>query len=200
MRSKLPVILALAAAASLGAHATVIDFESTGTPGSYNALNYAISGFVFNPTLDNIDVGSGSIWSGFGPAHSGSFAALNNHGGNGEVTAVGGGAFSFQSLWLKDFFGSGNRSITLNGWLNGAQVGTVGSTIGGSWTQVTGNFASIDKLVIQGGNYFLVDDIQLNAGTNTLVSPVPEATSSAAMLLGLGMLGALLRRRKNQQG
>lgn len=200
MRFQLPLTLALAAAASLGAHATVIDFESTGTPGSYNALNYAIGGFVFNPTLDNIDVGA--IWSSAAPAHSGSFAALNNYGGNGEITAVGGGTFSFQSLWLKDFFGSGSRAITLNGWLNGAQVGTVGSTIGSSWTEVTGNFASIDKLVIQGGNYFLVDDIQLNGGSGSIapLSAVPEADTSAVMLLGLGMLGALARRRKNQKG
>lgn len=180
--------------ASISAQATLIDFESTGTPGNYNALNYEIDGFVFNNTLDNIDISAGAPWAGHGPAYSGSFAALNNYGGAGEITKAGGGTFSFESLWLKSWYNN-VATGTISGWLNGAQVGSVSGVRNTSWTQFTGNFASIDKLRIDFGNYFLMDDISLNSAN---VSPVPEPETYAMLLVGLGLMGGMARRRKQQ--
>ncbi len=182
------------ALASISAQATLIDFESTGTPGNYNQLNYAIDGFVFNHTLDNIDISAGSPWQGTGPARSGSFAALNNYGGIGEVTKAGGGTFSFESLWLRSWQGTTSSGI-ISGWLNGVQVGSVGGVRTTTWAQFTGNFASIDTLRIDFGNFFLLDDISLNSAN---ISPVPEPETYAMLLAGLGLMGGMARRRKQK--
>lgn len=182
------VIIALA---SLDAYALTIDFEATGTPGNVNNLDYPISGFVFNSTMDNIDISPTSGWSGTGPAHSGRFVALNNYGGVGEVKLSGGGTFSFENLWLRSWFGSSNAA-TVTGLLNGVQVGSVSASIGSGWTNYAGNFSQIDTLRIGANGYFLVDDITLNSP----VAPVPEPETYAMMLAGLGMVGFLARRRR----
>lgn len=181
------------ALASISVQATLIDFESTGTPGNYNDLSYTIDGFVFNTTMDNVDLSTNGSWASNGPAYSGSFAALNNYGGAGEITKAGGGTFSFESLWLKSWY---NNPITgtISGWLNGAQVGSVSGAWNG-WTQFTGNFASIDTLRISTASIFLVDNISLNSAN---VSPVPEPETYAMLLAGLGLMGGIARRRKQK--
>lgn len=181
----------IVALASLDAHALTIDFEATGTHGYYNNLDYPISGFVFNYAMDNIDISPASPWSPTGPAHSGSFAALNNHGGAGEVALSGGGTFSFENLWLRSWYGSASAA-TVTGLLNGVQVGSVSGSIGSGWTNFTGNFSQIDTLRIGTNGYFLVDDITLNSPA----APVPEPETYAMMLAGLGMVGFLARRRR----
>lgn len=115
---------ALVAAVSFSAQATQIDFESTGSLNNYNALDYAIDGFVFNHTMDNVDISAGAPWSGSGPAHSGRYAALNNYGGVGEITLQGGGTFSFQNMWLKDWYGD-SSFVTVSGLLNGDRKSVV---------------------------------------------------------------------------
>lgn len=177
---------------SVGAQATLIDFESTGTLGNYNALNYAIDGFVFNQTMDNIDIGSGAPWAGTGPAHSGRFAGLNNYGGVGEITKADGGTFSFENLWLKSWYSSSNSAV-ITGLFQGNVVGQVSGALNG-WTQFTGNFAGIDTLRISSTYYFLVDDISLDS----VVSPVPEPETYALLLAGLGLMGVAARRRKQK--
>ena len=182
------------ALASINVQAALIDFESTGTPGNYNALDYAIDGFVFNQTLDNIDLSAAGSWQQHGPAYSGSFAGLNNYGGVGEITKAGGGTFSFQSLWLKSWYND-TASGTISGWLNGVQVGSVSGVRSNSWAQFTGNFASIDTLRISFGDYFLMDNVSLDSAS---VSPVPEPETYAMLLAGLGLMGGMARRRKQQ--
>ncbi len=185
-------ISSLLALTSLQAQATTIDFEASGTPGTYNALDYPIDGFIFSHTMDNIDVGPAGSWSGTGPAHSGTFAALNNYGGAGVITLAAGGTFSFENLWLKSWFGSAS-TMTVTGSLNGVDVGSVSGTVNMEWVNFVGNFSAIDTLTITpttGGN-FLVDDIALNS-----MDPVPEPESYAMLLAGLGLLGCMAKRRR----
>lgn len=190
--------VAAAVACAAQATPTVIDFEASGTPGAYNALNYPIQGFIFNATMDNIDVGAGSPYTWLGPAHSGNFAGMNNGGGEGAVSFwVQGGTFTFYSLWMRDLLGYGGRSVSLEGWLQGQQVGSASANLAGSaWTHITGNsgFSNVDTVVMRGGNWFMVDDINLEAH----VAAVPETQTCAMLLAGLGLVAARTRRRKTE--
>lgn len=183
---------ACAVVISFSAQATTIDFESTGTLNGYNALDYAIDGFVFNHTLDNIDIGAGAPWSPTGPAHSGRYAALNNYSGSGEITRQGGGTFSFQNMWLKGWYNT-PYTVTVTGLLNGVQVGSISGAVGETWSNYAGNFSSIDTLRISTNGYFLMDDVSLN------VTAVPEPETYAMLLMGLGLLGGMARRNKRLQ-
>jgi len=180
----------LSAAISFGANATTIDFEASGTPYAYNSLDYAIDGFIFNFTMDNVDIGPGS-WANQGPAHSGHFAALNNHGGPGVMSREDGAIFSLQNLWIKGWGTDGPTTIA--GFLAGAQVGLATINItGNSWQQVSLNLAEVDsiQITIPGGN-FLLDDITVNA--------VPEPQTYAMLLAGLGYMGLAANRRRNRK-
>jgi len=52
----------------------------------------------------------------------------------------------------------------------------------------------INRNTARGGNDFAIDDVFL--GTTSTVTPVPEPETYALMLLGLGAVGAMARRRK----
>jgi len=192
MKTKL---LALIAAAVLAtpAFATVIDFESTGARYDYNKLNYAIDGFLFNETMDSFDVSPDGPYAAYGPAHSGYFAALNNFGGYGEITRADGGTFTFDSLWIKNWFNTGEVGGTIFGLRNGDVVASLAvSSPSGSWREIVGNFTGIDTLRIGIDSFYLIDDIGLTKTTD-----VPEPASLA--LLGLGAAGLLAARRKRRQ-
>ena len=53
----------------------------------------------------------------------------------------------------------------------------------------------INRNTARGGNDFAIDDVFL--GTTSTVTPVPEPETYALMLLGLGAVGAVARRRKS---
>lgn len=190
MKTLTALIVAGALLASASASATVIDFESTGTPGAVNNLDYPIDGFVFNFTMDNIDLSNPGWWSFYGPAHSGSFAALNDYNGVGIITKTDGSAFSFDSMWLENWGHSHGAPGSIVGLRNGEVVAQVSAGLNPGWTQVVGHFTNIDALRIDFNNQvFLVDDIVLDASTN-----VPEPGS--LMLVGLGLAGLCSAARK----
>jgi hypothetical protein len=189
MKNSLFGLCLLAGVIAAPAGATVIGFESP-YQSALDQIDYPIAGFTFNPTLHHIDLAY--AWADAGPAHSGNFGALNNMSGAGEIKLATGGTFSFQSLWVKNWYDETNRAGQVEGYRNGVVVASVSGTASGSWQEIVGNFEAIDKLRFNFGSYFLVDDIALNEAA----ADVPEPGSLALLGLGLALVGLFARKKR----
>lgn len=146
----------------------------------------AYEGFLFLFDLFWIDL-VGPNWP-YG-AHSGEFAIINGNGGPGTITAADSSDFTFDGLWAKRFSQtSGGDTLfgTLSGYNNGVAVWSVLTSLNGSYEFYGPQVGAIDELRLGFGASFLVDDLSLNEPT---AAAVPDATSTLALMLIVGLLG-----------
>ena len=153
-------------------------------------------GYTFSPTLDWIDVEDSideqepKYYYG---ANSGDFALINNAGGVGSIIESSTIDFTFGGLWAKrwgtvpDSGGADLLSGTISGYNDGNLVWKLATGLNGSYEYYAAQAGLIDKLRLDFGNYFLVDDLELNA------VPVP----AAAWLFGSGLIALFGFARRN---
>jgi hypothetical protein len=189
IQSSLAAMLLVAGSAS----AATIDFEqANGTPGGIaGGATIDTQGFSFTDVTSIIDISGGSTWSGNGPAHSGSFAALADSSTAITMTATNAGVFSLQDFWIHGFEGyAGDGTVT--GYLNGVEVGALVLSITDSWQNIAANFTQVDRIVIDAGGNYMVDDI----GAAINATDVPEPAGIALFGLGLAGLAGAMRRKQ----
>lgn len=180
----------IALAASVGANAAVLDFESGLDAGfswgNFGVLNGATYGYP------NSGYATGSV--------SGDSVAFNMWANPAELSSFS--SFVFNGAYFTGAWNNG-LSITVNGFLGG--VNTLSETFlvdttGPIWHSFDW---TVDRLVFSsqggadaghggGGTHFAMD----NFTYNDVLSPVPEPETYAMLAVGLGLLGAFARRRK----
>ena len=189
---------------SSSASATTLTFEDVpGSTSNWYGDIPTYQGFIFNYTLDWIDLVD-SYWS-YG-AKSGEFAVLNNYGGTGVISAANGGHFSFDGLWAKawgtqpESDGFSNLFGFLEGWSDGQRVWGIDTALNGSYQHFGPQAGLIDELHLGFGNHFLADDIQLteHVSVGGEVAAVPLPSSLGLLLGGVGGIAFAARRCKRQ--
>ena len=180
----------IALAASVGANAAVVDFDSGSLGGdfswnNFNVLNtstYQPSGYV-----------NGTV--------SGNYVAYNSFGSPASLSSFS--SFVFNGAYFTGAWNNG-LSITVNGFLGGVQ--TLSETFqvntnaplwrSFGWTVDSLTFSTVGGTRAPGvngsGTHFAMD----NFTYNEVLSPVPEPETYAMLAVGLGLLGAFARRRK----
>ena len=222
MTTKTFLIAATAAAAALlassAAQASGVvngDFEAgnTGFTSGYGYLAPAGQGTLYPEGYYTVDTDPNNVhnlWSSFGDHTS----------GHGEMMIVNGAPNANVTVWDETLTGlSTNTTYFFSAWvassyptnpamldfsINGSSIGTLTPpTTTGLWTQfyvpwnsganTTAHIALVNQNTIRSGNDFALDDIDF--GT-LRPGGVPEPTSWALMIGGIGLAGATLRRRR----
>ena len=125
-----------------------------------------------------------------------------NHSGyspSGFVSASG-ELFDLDSFWLAGAWGS--QTLTITGYANGVVVDTttIGVSVAAQEYFFSG-FQGIDTFTIAIGNDFVRDPSVLGYGQmwglgSVTITAVPEPETYAMLLAGLGIVGAVARRRR----
>ncbi len=217
---------ALAFAAAAGAHAQNLvvngDFEagntgfssdytfsplSNSTEGQYTVRTNPSPWNPFFISAGDHTSGTGLMYVGNGSPVDGSVVWQSGAIGVAQNTNYFFEAFVMNVCCSGPF--PGNTPSVLEFSVAGAGVESLGTAttnlaLAGTWEGLSKSWNSgsntsvvlslINRNTARSGNDFAIDDVFL--GTTSTVSPVPEPETYALMLLGLGAVGAVARRRK----
>jgi hypothetical protein len=111
------------------------------------------------------------------------------------IRTTNGGTFDFLSgFWSAGI--TGNADISFEGYVN-SQLAFSSATFslsGSGVTPVTLNWFGLDSLkILSTSSIWIADNLEVNV----LSSPVPEPETYGMLIVGLGLMTAVIRRRKN---
>ncbi|HEY4083983.1 MAG TPA: PEP-CTERM sorting domain-containing protein [Burkholderiaceae bacterium] len=141
---------------------------------------------------------SGAALSAFTLGYAGELWRQNDGSPSSTLTVQYGFGSSFAGVTSWTHAGAGfdfsTPSMATAGAVNGNTVGHVaglGGTVGGlNWNNGDTLWIRWEATAVTGGNTMGIDDVSLS------VSAVPEPSSIALMLAGIGAVGFMVRRRK----
>lgn len=179
----------IALAASMGANAAVVDFDSGSVGGGFSWNNF---GVLNTSTYQPSGYVNGTV--------SGNYVAYNSFANPASLSSFS--SFVFNGAYFTGAWNNG-LSITVNGFLGGVQTlsetfqvntnAPLWKTFGWTVDQLTFSSAGGTSAGFGGGGtHFAMD----NFTYNEVLSPVPEPETYAMLAVGLGLLGAFARRRK----
>lgn len=111
------------------------------------------------------------------------------------IRATNGGTFDFLSgFWSAGI--TGNADISFEGYVNNqlAFSSATYNLTGSAVTPVTLNWLGLDSLKISSTSAIWIAD---NLEVNVLSSPVPEPETYGMLVVGLGLIATVIRRRKS---
>ena len=120
------------------------------------------------------------------------------------LKSIGGELFNLDSFWLAGAWGS--QTLTITGYVNGIEVNSALIRVSiAAQEYFFSGFEGIDTFVIATGNDYMMDSsvtgyeniLQWALGSVT-ITVVPEPEAYLMLLAGLGVVGAVSRRRRTK--
>lgn len=186
----------------------VINFDDVTTSPSATIIPDGYSNFDWDNSANGIYVADGAAaYPGSGYENgviSGNYVAFSGYDTSPyRVDWLGAGAIDFIGTYFTSAWSS-SQTLSFEGWLNGNQVYTsTDYTINNiNPTLIALGWSGIDSLVIHNRANNLSDDSRLHWAMDDFVfnnvSAVPEPSTYALMLGGLGLVGFMASRRRKQ--
>ena len=184
----------------------VLGGDSTGLTSVANAKNLWLTSAANStppaPTNANLSTRIGALDS-YQQAHNGvsSGPLTSNHStltDGSSISVAANTTSSFSTLNNGVVNPSGVSMVAVGGQ---AELFKIATATGSAATAIVTDFFSDTETPSNLGGYFTVDltagNLNYFGAPTTVVPPIPEASEWAMMLSGLGMLGLMVRRRRN---